>query len=48
MLFCYEDEESLDYEEDYIDIEDEEEGEGYYQGYDEDDYQSPDNEYEDE
>lgn len=46
MLFCYEDDEDLNYEEEYIE-EDEEEG-GYYQGYDEDDYQSPDSEYEDE
>lgn len=46
-LFCYEDEEVLDYQEDYID-EEEDEGNGYYQGYDDDDYQSPDSEYEDE
>lgn len=47
MLFCYEDEEeNLDYQEDYI--EEEEGEEGYIQGYDEDDYQNPDSEYEDE
>lgn len=44
-LFCYE-EENLDHEEDYGYEEEEEEG-GYSQGYDEDDYQNPDSEYED-
>lgn len=49
MLLCYEEEnEDLqDYEEEYIDEEDEEQ-ENIYGGYDEDDYQSPDSEYEDE
>ncbi|WP_169728200.1 hypothetical protein [Helicobacter pametensis] len=47
-IYCYqEDEDILDYEEEYI--EDEEDGgNDYYQGYDDDDYQNPDSEYEDE
>lgn len=40
-----EDEEMMDYEEEYID---EDESGDYYQGYDDDDYQNPDSEYEDE
>ncbi|WP_199919438.1 hypothetical protein [Helicobacter enhydrae] len=35
--------EELEYEEDYLD---DEEGNDYYQGYDEDDYQNPDSDYE--
>lgn len=48
LMFSYEEDE-LDYEDEYIDDEDEDElGDSYYQGYDEDDYQNPDGEYEDE
>lgn len=47
LLFSYEEDE-LDFEDEYIDEEDDELGDGYYQGYDEDDYQNPDGEYEDE
>ena len=48
LLFSY-DEDELDFEDEYIDDEgDEDLDSGYYQGYDEDDYQNPDGEYEDE
>lgn len=48
LLFSY-DEDELDFEDEYIDDEgDEDLDSGYYQGYDEDDYQNPDDEYEDE
>lgn len=47
LLFSYEEDE-LDFEDEYIDEEDDDLGDGYYQGYDEDDYQNPDGEYEDE
>ncbi|GAA7262020.1 hypothetical protein HpCK38_18270 [Helicobacter pylori] len=47
IMFSYEDDE-LDLDE-YIDDEgDDNLGEGYYQGYDDDDYQNPDSDYEDE
>lgn len=48
-MFSYEEDE-LDFEDEYIDDEgdDDDLGGGYYQGYDEDDYQNPDGEYEDE
>lgn len=48
LMFSFEDDE-LDYEDEYIDDEEDDElGDNYYQGYDEDDYQNPDGEYEDE
>lgn len=48
LMFSYEDDE-LDFEDEYIDEEEDDDlGDGYYQGYDEDDYQSPDGEYDDE
>lgn len=48
LKFSYEEDE-LDYESEYIDEEDEDNlDSGYYQGYDDDDYQNPDGEYEDE
>lgn len=48
-MFSYEEDE-LDFEDEYIDDEgdDDDLRGGYYQGYDEDDYQNPDGEYEDE
>lgn len=39
--------EDFEYEEDYIDDDDDGIGD-YYQGYDDDDYQNPDSEYDDE
>lgn len=48
IIFSYEDDE-LDYEDEYINNEENDDlEEGYYQGYDDDDYQNPDSDYEDE
>ena len=47
LMFSYEEDE-LDYEDEYIDEEKDAVDGGYYQGYDDDDYQNPDGEYEDE
>lgn len=47
LMFSYEEDE-LNYEDEYIDEEDDDVDGGYYQGYDDDDYQNPDGEYEDE